>query len=762
VAISSAHPPRSIAFGIDRIGLFALARPRLTAIAMMLIAIGGVYGLLNLSIDRDLRSLFRGETEIYQSYVEALEAYVDPENQLLVLIEGEAIGDPDVLTELRDLHLELSLLPDVGNVFSPFSLREPPDDDGATRPLIADTAAGLDGRLIAHIREHPILGSTVLSEDGAAMVFVVTHAEQRAPLEQHDALIAEVDETLGAMLGDAPVQATVAGFSPIRAEIVRMLKRDQIVLNGSGMLIGFLMSLILFRSLTAAAVTAIPAVFAGLSLLGWTGSLGLEITILSGVVPALVMVLGFADGMHLTTAWRRYRLEGHSVLEAERLALIEAGPACMLTALTTAVAFLSMIISDVAIVRDFGRIGAIGTVLATAVVLVGHGLMVRLIGRFWSAGSDSAFALISRMSAPVAAITTFVTNRAWLVVAAAIPITLALGAAYFAVPPEHSLSETLPADSPMVEALGVIDSKLGGAFPVQIIVPVGADGVDTPEALARIRSVHEAIDGLGARRPASLWSLAEWVDGDVSAALDILADLPAETRQAFVAGPGALVTINLAEQPTAEMAAAIDEIEAAAEAAVPDVVVTGATVVGARESTRTIGQLNRSLGIAVVVALALVAVAIRSVGAGLVAALPNLLPIVAVGTILWLLDTGMQLTSVVSLTVAFGIAIDDTIHYLNVFFLTPGTDIKQRLVDAARRVGPVLVATTIVLVGGMLMTQTSGLATVVLYGLLAMGSLVFALIGDLFFLPAIIAGPARRLFAKRQDPSVQAEIKAAE
>jgi hypothetical protein len=294
------------------------------------------------------------------------------------------------------------------------------------------------------------------------------------------------------------------------------------------------------------------------------------------------------------------------------------------------------------------------------------------------------------------------------------------------------------------------------------VVPLNGVAADSPEGLARVRLVHEAVDGLGASRPASLWSLAEWLGGDATEALALLAELPPETRQRFIGESGALVTVNLTELHTAEMAAAIDDIEEAAKAAVPNVIVTGATVVGARESTRTIRGLNGSLAIAIVAALTLVAVALRSVGAGLVAAIPNLLPIVAVGTVLFILGAGMQLTSVVSLTIAFGIAIDDTVHYLNVFFLTRGADVRVRLVVAARQVGPVLVATTFVLVGGMLMSQSSGLATIQLFGLLAMGSLIVALVGDLVFLPAFIAGPARRLFARPEPAAEELEVKAAE
>ena len=390
--------------------------------------------------------------------------------------------------------------------------------------------------------------------------------------------------------------------------------------------------------------------------------MGIEVTTLSNVVPGLVMVLGLADGMHLTSAWRRFRKQGHAIIEAERLALIEVGPACMLTSLTTAVAFLSLVLSDVEIIRDFGRMGAIGTILGTGIVLAAHGMMVRLNGRFWWTDKDAPPNLITRLTGPASALTSWIVSRPMSASAIAILATLAFGAGFFAVAPENSISEMLPANSPLIAALEVVDTELGGAYPVQIIVPMDDVAADSLAGLERIRSVHDAVNGLGASPPASLWSLAEWVGGDPSDALALLADFPAEVRQTFIAQGGALVTVNLTDMPTAEMSLAIDRIEAAAQATVPDVVITGAAVVGAREATRTIRALTVNLGIAIIVALTLVGIALRSVGAGLVAVVPNVFPVLATGTALYLLGDGMQIASIVSMTIA--LASRSTIRFI--------------------------------------------------------------------------------------------------
>ena len=747
------HPSRrSLAFGLDRISLIAFRHPRVVAIAAVLVLAVTGYGLTQTSVDRDLREMFRGETDIYQTYAEAADLYVDPENQALILVEGVALAGPDNFSRLRDLHLDLSLLRDVGSVFSLFSLRNAPDENGTTTPLVSDPSNGLDQPLIEAIRAHPILGQNLLSVDGSAILFIVTHGVNKAPLEAHDALIAGIRDLVDQATAGTDMKATITGFAPMRAEIVRLLQRDQFLLNGFGIVVGFILSLVLFRSLYGAILTAGPAAFAGATILGWTSAFGIEATILSTIVPALVMVLGYADGMHLTASWRRLREEGHDIHEAERITLRDVGPACLLTALTTSVAFLSMTLSDIGIVRDFGWMGAFAAVLATIIVLIGHGFLVRLLGRFWVMHDTPRGSPIGWLSRICAALALWVTGRARAIAILSVPAVILFGMAFFAVPPEHSLSETLSDGHPMVAAFNTIDEKLGGAYPVQIIVPLDGHTPDSPEGLARIRAVHEAVAVLPTGSPPlSLWSLFEWAEAGGGDGAALFADLPEETRRLFAAAPGAMVTVNIPERPTAEIVEIIDQIEEAATAAVPDVVLTGATVVGAREATRTIGNLNRSLGLAVVAALVLVAVALRSVGAGLVAAIPNLLPIFAVGALLLALGHGMQMTSVVSLTIAFGIAVDDTIHYLNAIYVSRGGELRQRIVEASRKVGPVLIGTTFVMVGGLSITQASGLATIALFGLLVMVSLTVAVIADLVFLPAIISGPARRLFRRQRD-----------
>jgi predicted RND superfamily exporter protein len=208
---------------------------------------------------------------------------------------------------------------------------------------------------------------------------------------------------------------------------------------------------------------------------------------------------------------------------------------------------------------------------------------------------------------------------------------------------------------------------------------------------------------------------------------------------------------TIPERPTSEAIRLTDTIERAVKAAgVDDVVTTGFTVLNAREGTRTISSLNGSLALSIVAELAIIAIAFRSIPFGIVAFLPNFLPVVTIGTILFLTHRGMQFSSAIALNVAFGIAVDDTVHFLNRLRLTAGSgSVADRIVDTARRIGPVLIGTTLIIIAGLSTTLTSGLPTVSLFGWIVGITLSVALIGDMVVLPALVAGFARRWFDRR-------------
>ncbi|MHA1158810.1 MAG: efflux RND transporter permease subunit [Alphaproteobacteria bacterium] len=746
----------SIGFGLEKIAWIAIRRPIAAAIVAAIVLVLALFGLTRISFDEDMRNVFASKSEIYTAYVDATQRFIDPENELLLLIEGETIAEPAVFRRLQDLHFELQLTEGIGSVFSLFALRDPPDEAGIA-PLVVDTTDdGLSAELAARIRNHPLLGAKLIAEDRATLLMVITPAKPKIPISETRPLKRRIETVAGDVLADTGLTITTSGFPVVRANIVDTLKRDQIVLNGVGAALGFFMSLIIFRSVTAAAMTSAPAIIGGLTVIGFMGLLGVQVTVMTTVVPAVVMILGYADGMHLSFNYSKARKAGASVRDAEMQAQREVGGACILAAITTSIAFAALTISEVELVRSFGLAGAVATTAGAVVVLVTHALLALAIGGRWRKTPAGAQNFLSWLRLPSGLLGQFSVTFARPVAIATVLIAIAAAFMHYSVPPQHSVREHLPADNPANAALGRIDTQLGGIFPIQVVLSSGEVDVLSPEGLARIGELHEAVDAVeGVSSSLSLWSLVTWLEGGADSATaervaTLLDELSPAARSRFINADGdAIVTGNTVEASTKETRPLIERvITVARRTAGDDAVVTGMTVITVVEGARTIQGLNISLTLSVIANLAVIAFAFRSLSIGLLSFLPNIVPIMAVGAVLYLAGEGMQFTSVIALTVAFGIAVDDTVHFLNRYRLMDSSvgDMPTRLVATARHVGPALFATTIVIITGMGSTLTSGLPTVALFGKIAAGALAIALIGDLIFLPALMLTFGRRKF----------------
>ncbi len=735
--------------------------PRATAVVMLALIAVSLFGFTRITFDENLRAVFASDEPSYKTYVAATDAFVDPENETIVLVEGD-LRTADHLKRLQDFQLELQFADGVGSVYSVFSLRDAPLPNGNAPLVVRDASTGLPPELVQRIRAHPLLGAKLLSADATAMVYVVTPTEAKAPLSLARTQKAAIEKAATKTLAGSGLRVTVSGFPVLRASIVDIIRRDQIVLNMIGAAIGFVMSLIAFRSLTAAILTAVPGIAAGTIVLGFMGIFGAPVTVLSNVVPALVMILGYADAMHLSHAWRHHRDQGNSVVEAEWRSQRDVAAACMLTALTVSGAFLSLAFTDISLVREFAFLGTFAMVVSCAAVLVVHALLTTAIGHLWKSRSRGVRDVLAALEQPMTALGRVVVRAARPIAVISAIMFVAFGAMYLAVPPDHSIREHLPSNNVANAALGRFDDDFGGAFPVEVLIPLNGFDPLSPAALAKIGEIHRAVAAVpGVYTPLSLWSLVEWVGGAAdeatSAKLKALIEMvDSETASRLLSANGtALLTVSTKEAPSRITEELVDRIEAAAAKANggAPLTVTGVTVLTAREAGRTINNLNGSLSFAVFGDILLMVVAFRNLPIGIVSVIANTLPLFAVGALMFVLGKGFQLTTVVALTVAFGIAVDDTIHYINRFLVLgrPGERVGPRLIRTAGEVGPVLLATTAIVVTGLTTTLTSGLPTVQLFGMVATVTLLVAVAGDLIVMPALIAGFGRRWFEPKPE-----------
>lgn len=758
---------------MEKLGLIALRAPRATLLVILLSIPLFVYGISKIHFSSDIREIFRSSSSGFALLEEANKEYPEIERDLLVVVEGDKLFTPDALSKMRDLHLELSFGEQVKYVLSMFSAREAPTAAGGSVPVIPEDIASADLEALGkELRRHPLVDGKLLSEDGKLALYVIAFKNEREDITALRQNLADIRHTMDTILEGTGLTYTFTGVSALRVEIIGSLIRDQSRFSLAGLLIGLAICWIFFRRFRFVLIAGAPAAIGALWLLGGMGLAGQDVTVLTNVIPMLVMVLVYADALHMLFGIRRNLLARMKLEKAIEQAVHEIGPACVLTSVTTTLALLSLTLVRHSFIVDFGLTAAFGTALAYVATMTLipalcaiflKGLTREQIGTRENHGpskllgniSDGAADLVSRQAPAIAAIG---------VIVSCVAIFL-----YASNEPHYRYLENLPEDNAAFTSIKHIDKKLAGANTLEVLIrfPKGQQ-VEDARSLALVGQVHDTLElEPWLRAISSLRSVQGWLaQGGYSQEqmFEFLHKAKSQLATRFYSDEynSALVTGNFVDLDASELVPLIDQLERKLEVlreANPgvDMHVTGIVPLSAQASYEMIYQLNLSLLTAIASIIVLIALAMRSWRAGLVSILPNILPIAVAGSWLYLSGRGLQFTSVVGFTIGFGIAVDSTIHVLNAIRVERARTKSSSAVleKAIHNVGPALIVSTLVLVAGVSATIISELPIVQLYGKIVALVLFTGLITAMLFLPSLVAltGTAlKRWSAMRDEP----------
>ncbi|GBF26989.1 hypothetical protein MnTg02_02033 [bacterium MnTg02] len=751
--------PRQIGLGLERIGLIPLRFPVLTLLVLMAITGAAIIGLMRLKVDDSLSELFRSDSAEFKQYQLLTERFPSSEFDVLVVIEGENLLDRDSLISLRNLVIELQFVEAMTGLVSLFSARQPPERDKVPPPLFpSELPEGEDyQRLIEQVRANQIIRGKLLSDDGTLALIVIALDRKTVESRGLRDVVGEIQQTVKEHLQDTGLRTRLSGAPVMQLEIRNAVERDRLVYNGLGFLVGAMIAIVFFRRVSLMIIAAAPPAIAIVWSLGAMGWLGFRLNMFLGIMSPLIMVMAFSDTMQITFAMRDRLLAGDDRFQALRYAILTVGPACVLTVATAAASFITLLFSDSALIRTFGAAGALSTVIAyvaviTLVPLLGV-LLLRNDTSFATTGEEKKDWAMDLLRGLCSGIADRVVARPVFYAIVSLCLVVIFGFFHITLEPRYRLADQVPDREQALVASSRLDAKLTGANPIHVLIELPKDQpLYSPTTLGIIKQVHEIVErrqGVG-----NVWSvetLRRWLEEggetDIAILKQYVALLPEHLTRRFITGneDAVVVTGRVPDKDASELLPVIDGLDRA----LADIrrnnpefklAVTGLAAIAARNSASMIKQLNWGLTAEMVFVAALIGLAFRSLLIAFVSIFPGLFPIFASGTLLALTGEGLQFASIVALTVAFGLGLDATIHFLNRLQLEdrPDEDPAIGVKRATVLIGPALILTTIVLAFGLAVTVFSDLPSLRLFGRLCAITLTAALIGDLLILPSAI------------------------
>jgi predicted RND superfamily exporter protein len=499
-----------------------------------------------------------------------------------------------------------------------------------------------------------------------------------------------------------------------------------------------------------------------LAMVYWTGSSMNAILI---VLPALIFVLTVSAGVHLINYFLEELQQG-SGDDAPHLAIMKARTPCALAAVTTAIGLASLSVSEVQPVRDFGMLGAAGLVVCVGLLfLVVPAFMTTWLRTPWRARRASNPA--GGMNPLLGVVSNWVWRHSLLIRTTCVVGMLGFGVGLVWLRTSVDVVSLLSADNQAVRDFRWFEEHIGPLVPVEVVVHFDQEcQLDMPERVKVVSLVQqkiaqiEILDGAvsaatflppfpksrslrsTARRAVYRKRLNESRDKLVEAKyLAGTADGEAWRVSARILGQTDFDYGQFLVQLQGEIDPVLAKFEAAGYEGI-SATCTGVTAVVHDVQESLLGDLFNSFVTALVLVAIVMMFALRSIYCGLLAMMPNVFPtLLLFGGMGWA-DRTMDIGSVMTASVALGIAVDGTFHFLKwfVFSLKQGKSSGEAISFSYQHCGRALVQTTIICACGLLVFSFSGFLPARHFALMLMMMMIAALVGDLILLPALLAG----------------------
>lgn len=731
-------------------------------VALLLVSGLCLAGLTHLDFDDNLQNLFSGDSPEFREFQELNERFRTAEDQCVVMLTADKILHPDPMRSLRIIDRQLHQLKTITDINSICHLLRPKRLGRMFFPIMPfeDAEEKEWWAAAEQLATHPLGPGILLSDDGKNTL-VTFRFQPELSAKEISKTLASIREILtkhwtgGA--GDLHSNRTfgITGLPILQREVTDCLKRDQTKFTILGLLFALIIGWFLFRRLAPVLIVAgVPFLGLGciMGLLGWAR---IPLNIVNNVVTPLVLVTGFAETIHILFLTRSVLGSGESPRRATMISLRQLFVPSLLAAITTAIGFGSLALSQDRSLKEFAMVASLASMMMFVVVMVASGCLLATRVSQWCLprkNDNDREQLIAASDTNTGNSVFALFAKRWVPLTTCCLAILAISLSVWQAARNHSdyrFTENLPESNAAVRTLRRIDRAFGGSSANHLLVRFREK--PDPDLLFRVlKLIQDELEENGlVEKSVSLVDLLDSLPPVGGTDLDHfrqLKYLPRDTWTPFLALRPTVANIHLKlpDSGSAELSRLLDRIHDRLGSLGVDesvsISVTGLDVLAVRRSKQMINDLITSLTGASIVIFLLIIFVYRSVPFALAAILVNAFPILGVAGMMSLLDQPIQYTSIMLLCVCMGLAVDDTVHFLSKLKinLSAGLDFESAVELTFDRLWPILVSTSVMLGVGFGLAGTSSIPTFQTFGGFACVALGLALIGDLIILPSVL------------------------
>ncbi len=566
---------------------------------------------------------------------------------------------------------------------------------------------------------------------------------------------------------ETKVDLHVSGMPYIRSLNSQYIISEISLFIGAALGITSLIFFFFFRSFRTTLISICIVIVGVMWSFGFLGLLRYEITVLTALVPTLMIVIGIPNCIFLTNKYHQEcRIHGNQAKALVRV-ITKVGTPTLITNLTTSFGFATFIVTNNALLREFGTVTSINIIalflLCLFVIPVAYSYMSipkeRHLDHLEKSYSVSFLNWIQKT----------IKNRRTIVYTVALSL-LALGFyGTFKMRVSGSLIEDMPKKAAFYDDIVFFEKEFDGVMPIEIMIDTKRKkGVMKLTTLKRMDELQETIDSIPElSQPISIVNLVKYSKQAYYNNNPEYYSLPTSQEQTFIlsyaknsvknskenimksyvdeTGQYARITTFIKDEGINNIDAIQTRLQQKINEVFPkekyEVSITGKALVFQKGTKYLLDNLVESLILSVFITALLIAFMFRSIKMIIVALIPNLLPLLMTAGIMGYFNIPLKPSTILVFGIAFGLSVDDTIRFLAEYRQELGRTnwkIKKSVFATIQESGLSMFYTSVVLFSGFSVFMLSSFGGTIALGGLVSITLLFGMLSNLVLLPSLV------------------------
>ena len=566
----------------------------------------------------------------------------------------------------------------------------------------------------------------------------------------------------------------ISGMPYVRTKNAENIKSEISTFVILALIITSIIFFLIFRSYRATFISLIVVMIGVV----WTvGILGLfiintppgdfEISVLTGLIPPLIIVIGIPNCIFLINKYQHEVNKHGNKAKSLQKVITKIGNATLMTNVTTASGFATFIITNSKLLKEFGIVASL-SILAIFILCI---LIIPIIYSFLPIPEEKHLEHLNR---------TWINSLGdWIektvkkskiniyIISVLLLVTSIIG--IYQIRISGSIIDDMPQKADWFDDIMFYEKEFNGIMPLEILINTkrkkGVTKLSTIKKMSKIEDVILEIPELS--KPISMVSLVKYskqayYNGNpkyyqvptsqensfiLSYAKNSTSDSDVDLIKNYVDSTGQYtrITAFMKDMEIEKMEEIEKKLNYEISKIMPsdnfEVSITGKAYLFQKGTKYLVKNLILSLSLAIFLIALLMAYMFRSLKMIFISLIPNLLPLIVTAGLMGYLGVAIKPSTILLFSIAFGIAVDDTIHFLAKYrqeLITNNWEVKKSVYNALRETGVSMFYTSIVLFFGFSVFTVSNFGGTVALGALVSATLLFAMLSNLLLLPSML------------------------